>query len=116
MADTQTYECENCGNKAELSAEDAKTRKCCDQPMKVAAPLDHCTISTTAEHSRFDDFSEEGFRRFFILEDHDAGADDFTLGIPSNPLKGGIDMFNDTMNLFNNECLAGLFKRSASRR
>jgi DNA replicative helicase MCM subunit Mcm2 (Cdc46/Mcm family) len=58
MSAKHVYECEKCGKNLELSAEDAKTPECCDQPMKEISDLDACQVSTTAEHSRFDDFDD----------------------------------------------------------
>jgi hypothetical protein len=58
MAYKQTYECVDCGNKTEITDADAKTPECCGKPMQTVAPLDACTASSTAEHSRFDDISE----------------------------------------------------------
>ena len=55
MADKQEYECENCGKKAELGADDPQP-DCCGKPMKKAEPLPFCTTSTTAEQTRFEDF------------------------------------------------------------
>jgi DNA-directed RNA polymerase subunit RPC12/RpoP len=58
MADKQTYECIDCGKKTEVADTDAKTPECCGKPMQKVAALDACTLSSTAEHSRFDDISE----------------------------------------------------------
>ena len=52
------FECENCGKSLETSVDDAKTPECCDKPMKQIGDLDACKVSTTAEHSRFDDFDD----------------------------------------------------------
>ena len=58
MADMQVYECSNCGKTVEVSAEESKTPECCGHEMKSAEDLKACGLSTTAEHSRFDDFDE----------------------------------------------------------
>ncbi len=58
MSGKKAYECENCGKRAEQSGDDAKTPECCGKPMQAAEPLQACTASSTAEHSRFDDLAE----------------------------------------------------------
>jgi hypothetical protein len=58
MADKQSYECTECGKKSEITAADTETPECCGKPMQTVAPLDACTLSSTAEHSRLDDTSE----------------------------------------------------------
>jgi hypothetical protein len=58
MSAKHVYECENCGKTVELGSEDAKAPECCDKPMKEISDLDACQMSTTAEHSRFDDFDD----------------------------------------------------------
>ena len=58
MVDKQTYECTNCGKKTENSGDDTQIPECCGKPMKTTEPLEACTLSPTAEHSRFDDISE----------------------------------------------------------
>lgn len=58
MTDKQVYECENCKKSIEVSADEAKAPQCCDKPMQKVEPLDACTTSTTAEHSRYDDFDD----------------------------------------------------------
>ncbi|UCG06363.1 MAG: hypothetical protein JSV83_21045 [Desulfobacterales bacterium] len=58
MIAKHVYECENCGKSVELGAEEAIAPECCDKPMKEIADLDACKVSTTAEHSRFDDFDD----------------------------------------------------------
>ena len=58
MADKLTYECANCGKKAEQNADDSTAPECCGKTMQEAAPLDACQTSTTAEHSRLDDLGE----------------------------------------------------------
>ena len=58
MSARHVYECENCGKSVELSSKDAKVPECCDKPMIEISDLDSCQMSTTAEHSRFDDFDD----------------------------------------------------------
>ena len=58
MADMQVYECANCGNTMEISTEAAETPECCGNAMKLAEDLKACGSSSTAEHSRLDDFDE----------------------------------------------------------
>ena len=58
MTDKQVYECATCGNTVEVSAEESNSPECCGNPMKSAEELKACGLSTTAEHSRFDDFDE----------------------------------------------------------
>ncbi len=58
MTAKHVYECENCGKSVELGAEEAIAPECCDKPMKEITDLDACKVSTTAEHSRFDDFDD----------------------------------------------------------
>jgi hypothetical protein len=58
MTEKKSYECENCGKKEELSAEEAQSAECCGKPMQAAEALPVCETSTTAEHSRLDDLGE----------------------------------------------------------
>ncbi|MGD1969571.1 MAG: hypothetical protein PVH74_19470 [Desulfobacterales bacterium] len=58
MADMQVYECENCGSTLEVSAEASEAPECCGSVMKSAEDLKACGLSSTAEHSRFDDIDE----------------------------------------------------------
>jgi Desulfoferrodoxin, N-terminal domain len=58
MADIQVYECSNCGNTVEVDAEESKTPECCGNAMKPAEELKPCSLSTTAEQDRFEDFDE----------------------------------------------------------
>ncbi len=58
MADAQVYECYKCGKTVELSADEAKAPECCGLEMKTAEELKACGVSSTAEHSRFDDLDE----------------------------------------------------------
>jgi len=58
MAEKKVYECRNCGNKLEVDSADSDAPECCEAPMEEAEPLPVCDLSTTAEHSRFDDMGE----------------------------------------------------------
>ena len=57
MAEKVNFECVNCGNKTEQDTEELKIPECCGKPMQVEG-LDSCGMSTTAEHSRFDNLDE----------------------------------------------------------
>ncbi|MDA8137178.1 MAG: hypothetical protein M0036_00885 [Desulfobacteraceae bacterium] len=51
----RTYTCAHCKGQTEVSAK-AAAPQCCGQPMVEAPePLKQCTLSGTAEHSRFED-------------------------------------------------------------
>lgn len=52
MSQDKAYECENCKGQV-MAAADGPVPECCGQAMK-SIPLDKCTLSTTAEHSRYD--------------------------------------------------------------
>ncbi|WP_054029734.1 hypothetical protein [Desulfatitalea tepidiphila] len=55
MAEKTYYQCDQCHRQAETQAGEP-VPECCGRPMReVADPLDQCTLSSTAEHSRFDD-------------------------------------------------------------
>ena len=56
MADQKAFECPNCKGQRKVDA-NKPIPECCGQTM-AAIPLDQCTLSATAEHSRFDDFDE----------------------------------------------------------
>ena len=58
MADQKAYECKNCGNRVEVDDPEADAPECCELEMEEAGPLPVCEISTTAEHSRFDDLGD----------------------------------------------------------
>jgi len=58
MADKQVYECANCGNTVEVAADQSRPPECCGNAMKPVEELKACGLSSTAEHSRFDDFDE----------------------------------------------------------
>ncbi|MGD8992529.1 MAG: hypothetical protein PVI00_13825 [Desulfobacterales bacterium] len=58
MADVQVYECANCGNTVEVNDKEPKAPECCGKEMQSAEELKACGLSSTAEHSRFDDFEE----------------------------------------------------------
>lgn len=57
MAEKLSFECVHCGNKTEIDADDSNIPKCCGKPMQ-AEGLDACQMSSTAEHTRFDDLDE----------------------------------------------------------
>jgi hypothetical protein len=57
MGENQSYRCVKCGGTATADA-DAPAPKCCDQPMQAQAPMDACTTTVSAEHSRMDVFDE----------------------------------------------------------
>jgi hypothetical protein len=42
----------------EVSADESKTPECCGNNMQPTEDLKACGLSSTAEHSRFDDFDE----------------------------------------------------------
>jgi hypothetical protein len=58
MADLKVYECVNCGNTVEISADVSGIPECCGKAMKPSEELKACDLSATAEHSRLDDFEE----------------------------------------------------------
>ena len=58
MADMQVYECAKCGNTVEIAADESKIPECCGNAMNPVEDLNACELSSTAEHSRFDDFGE----------------------------------------------------------
>jgi DNA-directed RNA polymerase subunit RPC12/RpoP len=58
MADMKVYECVNCGNTVEISADESRIPECCGKSMKPSEELKACDLSATAEHSRLDDFEE----------------------------------------------------------
>ncbi len=58
MTQKKHYTCDKCNSQAALDKE-AKPPECCAQPMvPVPEPLDKCTVSSTAEHSRPNDSQE----------------------------------------------------------
>jgi len=58
MTDKKHYKCNHCDGRMEVQS-DAATPDCCGQPMVEATePLEQCTLSNTAEHSRPDDMDE----------------------------------------------------------
>jgi hypothetical protein len=52
MSRNKAYRCEICKGEA-LAPTDGPAPECCGQEMQNI-PLDQCTLSTTAEHARFD--------------------------------------------------------------
>ena len=58
MSEKDTYKCNQCDGLKEVPAGD-EAPQCCGQPMVAAAePLEQCTLTGTAEHSRMDDMGE----------------------------------------------------------
>lgn len=58
MAANKLFQCDACDGKMEVSAGDPAP-ECCGKPMaEVREPLDQCTATSTAEHSRFDDMGD----------------------------------------------------------
>ncbi len=51
-----TYQCTECGK--QIDNENGNTPTCCQQPMKKTVPMDYCTTSSTAEHSRLEESIE----------------------------------------------------------
>jgi len=58
MAEQLVYECDKCGKTIETTKADDKAPECCGQQMREHDKLPACGLSTTAEHSRFDDMGE----------------------------------------------------------
>lgn len=56
MSRDKAYRCEICKGQVAISA-DRPVPECCGQAMQ-SIPLDQCTLTTTAEHSRFDQDDE----------------------------------------------------------
>jgi hypothetical protein len=58
MTESKHYKCDQCDGQTQAD-KDGDTPQCCGQSMTpIAEPLDQCTLSGTAEHSRFDDTQE----------------------------------------------------------
>lgn len=58
MAGKQNFKCDQCDYQAEFDLS-TDIPQCCGQDMvQVAEPLKQCTLSGTAEHSRYDDMGE----------------------------------------------------------
>lgn len=55
MAEEKNYECVDCGNQAQASAE---APECCGKKMQEQEPLQVCEAPAGPEHSRFDDLGE----------------------------------------------------------
>lgn len=52
------YKCDQCKGRKEIADGDA-VPECCGKSMVIEAePLEQCTLSGTAEHSRMDDMGE----------------------------------------------------------
>ncbi len=58
MAEPKNYECVDCGNQAQASAEDAQIPECCGKTMQEQEALQVCQAPAGAEHSRLDDLGE----------------------------------------------------------
>ena len=58
MAEQKNYECVDCGNKSQASAEDAQVPECCGKQMQEQEPLDVCLSPGGSRSSRFDDLGE----------------------------------------------------------
>ena len=58
MAEQKNYECADCGNQAQASAEDGQIPECCGKQMQAQEPLNVCVAPAGAEHSRLDDLEE----------------------------------------------------------
>ena len=56
MSSQQKYRCANCQGEVQAPA-DENTPECCGQPMNKV-PMEPCTLSTTAEHSRLNEENE----------------------------------------------------------
>ncbi|CAB1079579.1 hypothetical protein D1AOALGA4SA_7287 [Olavius algarvensis Delta 1 endosymbiont] len=55
MAEQKNYECVDCGNQAQASAE---IPECCGKKMQEQEPMQVCQAPAGPEHSRFDDLGE----------------------------------------------------------
>jgi len=58
MAEQKNYECVDCGNKAQASAEDAQAPECCGKQMQEQEPLNVCLSPWGSRSSRLDDLEE----------------------------------------------------------
>ena len=52
------FNCEVCGESRAAENKESEIPECCGKPMAKQEPLPVCEISSTAEHSRFDDLGE----------------------------------------------------------
>lgn len=52
MPDQQAYECKNCKSQV-VTEKEQSAPDCCGKTM-ASIPLEQCTLSSTAEHSRLD--------------------------------------------------------------
>lgn len=59
MTAQRIYRCAQCERQTQVNSGDAPP-ECCGQKMveQAAQPMDQCTLSSTPEHSRFDDTGE----------------------------------------------------------
>jgi len=58
MAEQKNYECVDCGNQAQASADGDQVPECCGKQMQEQEPLNVCVAPAGPEHSRFDDLGE----------------------------------------------------------
>ena len=58
MAEQKNYECVDCGNQAQASADGAEVPECCGKQMQEQEPLNVCVAPAGHENSRFDDLGE----------------------------------------------------------
>jgi len=58
MSEKVSYMCKSCGGKKEVDTASEGVPECCNTPMEKMLPMNSCTVSTTAEHSRFDETDE----------------------------------------------------------
>ena len=58
MAEQKNYQCVDCGNQAQASADDAQAPECCGKQMQEQEPLDVCVAPGGARSSRMDDLGE----------------------------------------------------------
>lgn len=57
MSEKTHFKCTHCEGLATLEKGKAAP-ECCGEPMITAEPMDQCTVTSTAEHSRFDETQE----------------------------------------------------------
>ncbi len=58
MAEPKNYECVDCGNQTQASAEGAQVPECCGKQMLEQEPLQVCQAPAGSEHTRLDDLGE----------------------------------------------------------
>jgi hypothetical protein len=58
MSEKKQFKCDQCNRQTEIQAGE-QVPDCCGKPMtEIAEPIDQCTVTSTAEHSRFDDMGD----------------------------------------------------------